>query len=111
MAAKRLAPLGCDGRFQWARRFFALLLLIVYVALPWIPVNGFPAVFLDVLNRHFHFMGPHARGAGSGWAFFGHAGLGFSLFFVILALFGPCGAGGSTTATIFLEHIYRRIGA
>ena len=49
-----LHPADVTGRFTRWRRIVAALLLVIYVALPWIPVNGFPAVFLDALHRRFH---------------------------------------------------------
>ena len=105
---KTLHPSDVSGKFTWGRRWFALLLLIVYVALPWIPVNGFPAVFLDVLNRRFHFMGLTLAVQDLWVGFFLVTGLGFSLFFVT-ALFGRVWCGWTCPYTIFLEHIYRRI--
>jgi cytochrome c oxidase accessory protein FixG len=105
---KTLHPSDVTGRFTRARRFFALLLLIVYVALPWIPVNGFPAVFLDVLNRRFHFMGLTLAVQDLWVGFFLVTGLGFSLFY-ITALFGRVWCGWTCPYTVFLEHVYRRI--
>ena len=39
------------------RPALGLFLLAIYVALPWIKINGFPAVFLDVASRRFHLLG------------------------------------------------------
>ncbi len=105
---KTLHPADVSGKFTRARRLAALLLLIVYVALPWIPVNGFPAVFLDVLNRRFHFMGLTLAVQDLWVGFFLVTGLGFSLFYVT-ALFGRVWCGWTCPYTVFLEHIYRRI--
>jgi polyferredoxin len=52
-----LHPADVRGRFTLWRRLFAVLLLAVYVALPWIPINGHPAVFLDVMGKRFHLFG------------------------------------------------------
>src|SRR6478752_7100663 len=51
-----LHPADVHGRFTTARRWVAGL-MIIYAALPWIPVNGAPAVFFDVETRHFHLFG------------------------------------------------------
>ena len=48
-----LHPADVKGRFTFWRRIVALFLLLIYILLPWIPVNGYPAVFLDVAERRF----------------------------------------------------------
>jgi cytochrome c oxidase accessory protein FixG len=105
---RTLHPADVTGRFTLARRLFAALLIGVYIALPWIPVNGFPAVFLDVLNRRFHFFGLTLAVQDLWVGFFLVTGLGFSLFFVT-ALFGRVWCGWTCPYTVFLDHIYRRI--
>ena len=103
-----LHPADVNGLFTRFRRLFALLLIGIYVALPWIPINGNPAVFLDVLNRRFHLLGLTFTAQDLWLAFFFITGLGFSLFFVT-ALFGRLWCGWACPHTVFLEHVYRRI--
>jgi cytochrome c oxidase accessory protein FixG len=105
---KTLHPADVSGKFTRWRRLTALALLVVYIALPWIQVNGFPAVFLDVLNRRFHFFGLTLAVQDLWVGFFLVTGLGFSLFYVT-ALFGRVWCGWTCPYTVFLEHIYRRI--
>ncbi|MFN0130134.1 MAG: hypothetical protein ACKV19_26005 [Verrucomicrobiales bacterium] len=75
-----LHPADVSGRFTIGRRIFALLLLSIYVLLPWIPINGFPAVFLDVEHRTFHLIGFTFAPQDLWLGFFVLTGLGFSLF-------------------------------
>ncbi|ADE54485.1 cytochrome c oxidase accessory protein CcoG [Coraliomargarita akajimensis] len=103
-----LHPADVSGRFTLARRLFALALILVYFGLPWIPINGHPAVFLDVLNRRFHLFGLSFAAQDLWMAFFFITGLGFSLFFVT-SLFGRLWCGWACPQTVFLEHVYRRI--
>jgi cytochrome c oxidase accessory protein FixG len=105
---RTLHPADVSGRFTRARRLMALLILLVYVALPWIPVNGFPAVFLDVLNRRFHFMGLTLAVQDLWVGFFLVTGLGFSLFYVT-ALFGRVWCGWGCPQTVYLELVFRPI--
>ena len=105
---KVLHPADVSGVFTHWRRIFALTLIGVYVSLPWIPINGNPAVFLDVLNRRFHLFGLTFAAQDLWLAFFFISGVGFSLFF-ITALFGRLWCGWACPQTVFLEHVYRRI--
>lgn len=101
-------PADVRGPFTRARRAVAWLLIAVYLLLPWIPVRGAPAVFLDVANRRFHFFG-YTLAAQDVWLlFFGVSGLGFALFF-LTALFGRLWCGWACPQTVFLEHVFRRI--
>jgi cytochrome c oxidase accessory protein FixG len=103
-----LHPADVTGRFTRWRRLFALVLIGVYITLPWIPINGNPAVFLDVLHRRFHLFGLTFATQDLWLAFFFITGVGFSLFFVT-ALFGRLWCGWACPQTVFLEHVYRRV--
>lgn len=103
-----LHPADVHGRFTTARRLAALLLIVVYVGLPWIPVNGFPAVFLDVANRRFHFFGLTLAAQDLWLGFFIITGLAFGLFYVT-SIFGRLWCGWTCPYTVFLEHVYRRV--
>jgi cytochrome c oxidase accessory protein FixG len=101
-------PADVHGRFTISRRLVAWVLIAVYLLLPWIPVNGAPAVFLDVAERRFHFFGFTLAAQDMWLLFFGVSGLGFALFF-LTALFGRLWCGWACPQTVFLEHVFRRI--
>jgi cytochrome c oxidase accessory protein FixG len=103
-----LHPADVSGRFTFFRRIFGILLIAVYVLLPWIPINGAPALFLDVENRRFHIFGLTLLTQDLWVFFFLISGLGFSLFFVT-ALLGRLWCGWACPYTVFLEHVFRRI--
>ena len=103
-----LRPADVSGPFTFWRRVSALFLIAVYIALPWIPINGAPAVFLDVASRRFHFFGFTLATEDLWFLFFGLTGLGFLLFFVT-AVFGRLWCGWACPQTIFLEHVFRRV--
>ncbi len=103
-----LHPADVSGPFTRWRRLSALVLLVIYTALPWIPVNGFPAVFLDVAERRFHFFGLTLATQDLWVFFFLVTGLGFSLFF-ITSLLGRIWCGWTCPYTVFLEHVFRRV--
>jgi cytochrome c oxidase accessory protein FixG len=96
------------GRFSRMRGASAAVLIAVYLLLPWIPVGGYPAVFLDIASRRFHLFGLTLAAQDTWLLFFLITGLGFSLFFVT-ALLGRIWCGWACPQTIFLDHVFRRI--
>jgi cytochrome c oxidase accessory protein FixG len=76
------------------------------VLLPWIPINGNPAVFLDIAGRQFHLFGLTFVMQDLWVAFFLVSGVGFSLFYVT-ALLGRVWCGWACPQTVFLDVIRR----
>jgi len=103
-----LHPADVRGPVTVWRRIVGVLILAVYVLLPWIPVNGHPAVFLDVAQRRFHLFGITFAAQDAWLLFFVITGTAFTLFY-ITALFGRIWCGWTCPYTVFLDHIYRRI--
>lgn len=101
-------PADVAGRFTTLRRVVAVALIAIYVLLPWIPVRGHPAVFLDVANLRFHFFGLTFAAQDLWLGFFVLTGMAFALFY-LTALFGRLWCGWSCPQTVFLEHVYRRV--
>jgi cytochrome c oxidase accessory protein FixG len=101
-------PADTHGRFTQARRWSACALIAFYLSLPWIKLNGYPAVFLDVAERRFHLFGITGAAQDLWLMFFIITGLGFSLFF-LTALLGRVWCGWACPHTVFLDHVYRRI--
>ncbi len=103
-----LHPTDVHGKFTTARHWVAALLILVYAALPWIPINGAPAVFLDVEMRRFHLFGLTMVAQDLWVLFFAISGLGF-LLFVITAVLGRIWCGWACPYTVFLDHVFRQI--
>jgi len=97
-----------SGKWTTARRAFGAILISVYALLPWIPINGNPALFFDVEHRQFHVFGLTMVPQDLWVMFFGITGLGFSLFFVT-SLLGRVWCGWACPYTVFLDHVFRRI--
>ena len=100
-------PADVKGRFTRWRRISSLLLIGIYILLPWIPINGYPAVFLDVMERRFHLFGLTLAAHDLWLLFFFVSGLAFLLFY-ITAFLGRVWCGWACPQTVFLEHVYRR---
>jgi cytochrome c oxidase accessory protein FixG len=100
-------PASVKGPFTRWRSVVGALLLVIYAALPWIPINGSPAVFMDVLRLQFHFFGLTFLVQDMWLGFFLLTGLGFGLFYVT-ALIGRIWCGWACPQTVFLD-VARRI--
>ena len=101
-----LQPALIFGSWWRARRAVAWLLIAFFAALPWIEIDGFPAVFLDVEHRHFHLLGT-MMGLGDIWLlFFVITGWGF-LIYATTALLGRIWCGWACPQTVYLEHVFR----
>ncbi|MEP6668772.1 MAG: cytochrome c oxidase accessory protein CcoG [Chthoniobacter sp.] len=99
-------PSAVSGRFANWRAILALVLTATYFALPWIRINGHPALFLDVAHRQFHYFGLTFLGQDIWIAFFVLSGLGFCLFYVT-ALLGRVWCGWACPQTVFLDFARR----
>jgi cytochrome c oxidase accessory protein FixG len=101
-------PSDVQGRYTYWRRIVAYVLIAIFIALPWIPINGYPAVFFDVIQRRFHILGATLAFQDTYLLFFVLSGTAFSLFF-ITALWGRVWCGWTCPQTVYLEHVYRRV--
>jgi cytochrome c oxidase accessory protein FixG len=103
-----VVPADVTGRYTRRRYQLFLLLILVYVALPWIEIGGHPAVFLDIENRAFYLFGATFNAQDTWLAFFLLSGMGF-LLTLATALWGRVWCGYACPQTVFLEGVYRRI--
>jgi cytochrome c oxidase accessory protein FixG len=103
-----LHPVVSAGRFLRARRILGYALIALFLGLPWIPIQGKPAILLDLGARQFTFFGK---------TFFSHdtillpflaltAIVGVALF---TALFGRAWCGWACPQTVYLELLFRPI--
>src|SRR5690606_28327264 len=54
---KAIHPADVKGRFVRRRRIVYAVLILIYLALPFVRIDGKPAVFLDIANRSFYLFG------------------------------------------------------
>jgi cytochrome c oxidase accessory protein FixG len=103
-----IRPADVSGRFTRARRVVFLVLIAIYVALPWIPVGGHPAVLLDIGGRRFYLFGAtfNAQDVWMTVVLLLAVGLGLVL---VTALLGRIWCGWACPQTVFLDGVYRRI--
>jgi cytochrome c oxidase accessory protein FixG len=105
---RRPYPADVHGRFVRARRVAYVLLIALWIALPWIPINGNPAVFLSIEKRQFFLFGATFNAQDLWLAFFLVSGLGVGLIY-LTTLFGRVWCGWACPQTVFIEAFYRPI--
>lgn len=104
----KIRPRLSEGRFLRARRVVAYGLIVLFAALPYISINGKPAILLDLVAREFTFFGV---------TFLPTDTLLLMLFglaivlavFLLTALFGRVWCGWACPQTVYLEFLYRPI--
>ncbi len=105
---KKIVPADVRGRFDRARKIVFAALIALWIALPWVKINGAPAVFLDMDARRFFLFGMTFNAQDTWLLFFLLSGVGFGLVY-LTALAGRAWCGWACPQTVFLEGVYRRI--
>jgi cytochrome c oxidase accessory protein FixG len=103
-----IIPAEVKGFFRKHRDWTQFVLIAIFLILPWITINGAPAILLDF---------PHRRFALFGVSFFAHDAPNLFFIFVILALslafvtaiWGRIWCGWACPQTVFIDGVYRRI--
>ncbi len=103
-----LFPADVRGKYHSRRMMFQWILMALFVVLPWIQINGHPAVLLDIAHRRFAILGMTfwAHDAPMLVFVFGSVFLGISL---ITAVWGRVWCGWACPETVFVERLYRQI--
>ena len=101
-------PADVKGRFATARKATFYALVALWAALPWIPMGGHPAVFVDIEHRKFFLFGATFNSQDIWLMFFVITGTVFSLLYAT-AVAGRVFCGWACPQTVFLEGFYRPI--
>ena len=103
-----LYPTPSKGFYYWWRLAIGWALIAFFVSLPWIQINGKPAVLLDLMEREFTFFGTTFYPTDTLLL------LGFLLgtlvsIILISAVLGRIWCGWGCPQTVYLEFVYRPI--
>lgn len=105
---RHIYPADVKGRFLTARRLTYLVLIALYLALPFFHIGGHPAVQLDIAARRFYLFGSVFNAQDTFRLVFLLLAGGFGLLFVT-ATYGRVWCGWACPQTVFLEGVYRYI--
>jgi cytochrome c oxidase accessory protein FixG len=104
----KIHPRVSPGRFHLARGVVGYLLIVLFVALPYIEIGGKPAILLDLFHREFTFFGATFRPAdGFILMLFGLTVV--LTVFLVTALAGRVWCGWGCPQTVYLEWVFRPI--
>ena len=96
------------GRWQRFRNVLYVILLAIYIGMPWILIDGKPVILIDIPNRAAHLFGATFTNQDFHLVFFLVTGLGFALF-VTTSLWGRLWCGFVCPQSVFMEGVVRRI--
>lgn len=103
-----LYPDRRQGRHSRRRRALALLLMIIYLATPWMTVADRPLIRVDVLSGTAYVLGAVLRFADTAYVAFLLLGLAL-LLFLVTAWRGRIWCGYGCPQTVFVEWLIRPI--
>lgn len=103
-----IIPAEVRGYFRNLRNVTQAILVVLLLILPWIKINGAPAILLDISNRHFALFGYEFWAHDAPMIFFILAISAVSLV-LITAIWGRAWCGWACPQTVFLDGVFRRI--
>ncbi len=103
-----LRPRVSPGRFLTARRRTAWILIAIFTALPFVKINGKPAMLLDFPARQFTLFGATFLATDTVFLALLLVSI-FALIFLVTAFLGRLWCGWACPQTVYLEFVYRAI--
>ncbi|MBY0396940.1 MAG: cytochrome c oxidase accessory protein CcoG [Thermoleophilia bacterium] len=103
-----IRPRPSHGPFYRRRRAVAYGLIALFVALPYVRINGKPAVLLDILHREFTLFGRTFLPTDTLLLALLIVGV-FTTVFFVTALLGRVWCGWACPQTVYMEFLFRPI--
>jgi cytochrome c oxidase accessory protein FixG len=103
-----LYPREVEGKWTRSRSRLSVVLILFFLLLPWIRIQGHPVLLLDIVQRRFAVFGLTFWAHDTPLLFFVIAGVATTLFF-LTSVWGRFWCGWGCPQTIFVEQVFRRI--
>lgn len=96
------------GQFRRYRTVVQAVLIVFFLVLPWLKINGRQALLLNIPNRHFEIFGLSLRSHDAPLLLFLLLGTALGLA-LMTALFGRVWCGWACPQTVFIDGVFRRV--
>lgn len=103
-----IIPAEVRGYFRKHRTWTQIVLLVIFLGLPWTKINGHQSLLLDIPEREFYVFGVVFRAHDVPLLFFILAALALGLAFVT-SVWGRVWCGWACPQTVFIDGVFRRI--
>lgn len=103
-----IIPAEVKGFFRRHRNWTQIVLLVIFLALPWTTFNGHQTILLNIPQREFALFGVLFHAHDAPLLFFILAALALGLAFVT-SIWGRVWCGWACPQTVFIDAVYRRI--
>lgn len=103
-----IIPGEVKGFFKKRKSIVHFILMLIFLTLPWLEINGHQAILLNIPKRQFALFGMIFWAHDGPLIFFVLAILTFSLAFVT-SVWGRVWCGWACPQTVFIESVFRRI--
>ncbi|QDK38401.1 cytochrome c oxidase accessory protein CcoG [Bdellovibrio sp. NC01] len=103
-----IIPAEVRGFYRKHRTWTQLVLLTIFLALPWIKIHGRQSIFINIADREFSFFGLFLKSHDAPLLFFVLGTLTLGLAFVT-SIWGRVWCGWACPQTVFIDAVYRRI--
>lgn len=104
----RIIPAEVKGFYRKHRTWTQIVLLVIFLAVPWTHINGRQTVFLNVPDREFALFGALFKAHDAPLIFFILGILTLGLAFVT-SIWGRVWCGWACPQTVFIDAVFRRI--
>jgi cytochrome c oxidase accessory protein FixG len=101
-----IRPKPAGGVWWHRRRVLAYILMFVFLGLPYVHINGMPAILLDLPRRHFAILGVNFLATDTLLFMLLMASAIVAIFF-FSALFGRVWCGWACPQTVYMEFVFR----
>ena len=101
-------PDEVEGKWKTRRISFYWFLIIIYLVLPWIYIDGKQSILLNIAKREFSFFSYTFYAHNAPLVLFLLLGFIFAIGF-ITSIFGRVWCGWACPQTVFIDTIFRKI--
>lgn len=103
-----IIPAEVQGPWRSRRNWVQVILIFVFLILPWTKINGLQTIFLDIPHRKFTFFGLTLWAHDAPLVFFLLLAATLGLAFVT-SIWGRVWCGWACPQTVFIDGVFRRI--